>query len=223
MGNRLSAFPARIGSVDIAVNLVESYLRLSGYLTLSEFEVQRRSDTGGFETVTDVDIMALRLPGDVFAGDPHEGEDCRLLLIDDPVLALERDLIDVILGEVKQGEAQFNPGIRRHEVLHTVLRRVEWLYEEPLPKIVGALQERDLYRGPARGGGEIRARLVAFGRSRHCDLHTISHTHIVETMLAYLSGLDEAFRPVQFRDPAPAMLSLLHKVGFQIRKDDGGA
>ena len=52
--------------VDIAVNLVESYLRMSGYLTLSEFEVQRRTDIG-YEAVTDVDIMALRLPGDVYA------------------------------------------------------------------------------------------------------------------------------------------------------------
>ena len=203
------------------MDLVESYLRLSGYLTLSEFEVQRRGDGGGFETVTDVDVMALRLPGDVVAGDPHQGEDCRQLLIEDPVLELGPDLIDVIIGEVKQGEAQFNPGIRRHEVLHTVLRRVGWLFGEPLDRVVEVLQDRDGYRGPARGGGEIRARLVAFGRSAHCDLHTISHTHVIETMLSYFSGLDDAFRPVQFRDPAPAMLSLLHKAGFEIRKDPG--
>ena len=108
--------------MDIAVNLVENYLRLNGYLTLSEFEVQRRSASGGYETVTDVDIMALRLPGDTSAGDPHDADECHLLLINDPLLELREDLIDVIIGEVKQGEAEWNPGIRSHEALHSMLR-----------------------------------------------------------------------------------------------------
>ncbi len=38
--------------MDIAVNLVESYLRLNGYMTLSEFEVQARRGYGGFDTIT---------------------------------------------------------------------------------------------------------------------------------------------------------------------------
>lgn len=205
--------------MDIAVNLVESYLRLAGYLTLSEFEVQRRAESG-FETVTDVDIMALRLPGDVYAGDPHAGEDRRLLLIDDPVLALEDDLVDVIIGEVKQGEAELNPGIRSHEALHTMLRRIEWLYADPLGLVVEEVGERAICRSGARGGGEIRTRLVAFGRAPASDLHTISHTHIVGTILGFLGGLEEAFRPVQFRDPAPAMLALLMKTGFDVSKEE---
>lgn len=205
--------------MDIAVNLVESYLRLNGYLTLSEFEVQRRAASGVFETITDVDIMALRLPGPQYAGDPHRDRDCRMLLVDDPVLELGDDLIDVIVGEVKQGEAHFNPGIRRHEVLHSVIRRVEWLYGEPIPDVVAALQEGLMRMSPARGGGEVRTRLVAFGRSPRSDLHTISLSHMVETILEFFSGLDEAFKPVQFRDPAPAMLSLLLKAGFDVSRE----
>lgn len=205
--------------MDIAVNLVESYLRLSGYLTLSEFEVQRRVESG-FETVTDVDIMALRLPGDVYAGDPHGGEDCRLLLLQDPVLQLEADMTDVIIGEVKQGAAEFNTGIRSHVVLHSMLRRVGWLYDEPLDDVVDALQDDLLRVSPARGGGTIRTPAMAFGRSPHCDLHTISHTHIVETLLGFFEGTGDAFKPVQFRDPAPAMLSLLLKTGFEVSKEN---
>jgi hypothetical protein len=204
--------------MDIAVNLVESYLRLNGYLTLSEFEVQGRSASGGFETITDVDIVALRLPGPQFAGDPHGGEDCGLLLIDDPLLELSDDLIDVIVGEVKQGEAHFNPGIRRHEVLHSVLHRVEWLYGEAIGDVVAALKEGLIRESPARAGGQVRTRLVAFGRSESSDLHTISHTHMIRTILEFFSGLDEAFKSVQFRDPAPAMLSLLLKTGFDVTK-----
>jgi hypothetical protein len=59
---------------------------------------------------------------------------------------------------------------------------------------------------------------VAFGRSAGSDLHTISHTHMVRTILTFFSGLDDAFKPVQFHDPAPAMLSLLLKAGFEVSK-----
>ncbi len=205
--------------MDIAVNLVESYLRLNGYLTLSEFEVQAPAPGGGFLTITDIDIMAMRLPGDQHTADSGEDPHSRLMLIDDPVLELDGDLIDVIVGEVKQGEAEFNPGIRRRDVLHSMLHRVEWLYEEPLRTVIDALAHHSVRVGPARGGGRIRTRLVAFGRSRVNDLHTISHTHMVETLIGFFEQLDEAFRPVQFRDPAPAMLALLHKTGFEVAKD----
>ena len=206
--------------MDIAVNLVETYLRLNGYLTLSEFEVQARSDEGHFETVTDVDIMGIRLPGDIFVGDPHDERDSRLLLVDDPALELSADQVDIIIGEVKQGPAQFNPGIRRHDVLHSLLQRVAWLFAEGVDPVVDGLQDTNLSIVPARGGGTIRTRLVAFGRSDGVDLHTITHTHMVETLLGFFGGLDDAFRPANFADPAPAMLSLLLKTGFEVSKDD---
>ncbi|MEE9299341.1 MAG: hypothetical protein V3V29_09935 [Acidimicrobiia bacterium] len=205
--------------MDIAVNLVESYLRLNGYLTLSEFEVQARREDGGFDTITDIDIMAIRFPGDVYAGDPHDEADTRLLLLDDPVLQLREGQIDIIIGEVKQGEAEFNPGIRRHKVLHSILRRVEWLFDMGIDRIVDDLGDRQVCEVPARGGGTVRVRLVAFGRADESNLHTITHTHMVETLLGFFSGLDDAFRPVQFRDPAPAMLSLLLKTGFDVKKN----
>ncbi len=207
--------------MDIAVNLVESYLRLTGYLTLSEFEVQARRDDGGFDTITDIDIMGIRFPGPIYVGDPHGGNDSHLLLLDDPALLLEEGQIDVIVGEVKQGAAEFNPGIRRHEVLHSVLRRVEWLFDAGIDQIVDDLGTRQLCEAPARGGGTIRVRLVAFGRGPETNLHTITHTHIVETLLRFMTGTENAFRPVQFRDPAPAMLSLLLKTGFELSKDPG--
>jgi len=205
--------------MDIAVNLVETYLRLNGYLTLSEFEIQARSTEGTFETITDIDIMGIRFPGAVFAGDPHDDVEARLLLLADPVLQLEEDQIDVIIGEVKQGEAQFNAGIRRHEVLHSILRRVEWLFDGDLGRIVDDMAETNMCVAPARGGGEVRTRLVAFGRAPESGLHTITHTHMVETLMGFFSGHDDAFRPVQFRDPAPAMLSLLLKTGFEVKKE----
>lgn len=204
--------------MDIAVNLVESYLRLNGYLTLSEFEVQARNDRGEFESVTDVDIAGIRFPGSVYAGDPH-GPDAAMLAIEDPALELEDGVIDVIIGEVKQGLAEFNPGLRRHEVLHSVLRRMAWLFDSDIEAVVHDLMAGSLCRAPARGGGTIRVRLVAFGRSNVTNLHTIGHAHVVSTMMGFLSGLDSAFHPVQFSAPAPAMLNLLLKTGFTIARE----
>ena len=200
--------------MDIAVNLVENYLRLNGYLMLSEFEITRQRADGHFETVTDVDVMAMRFPGRAVTDD----DGCQLLSIDDPALELADDMVDVIIGEVKQGAAEFNPGIRSHEALHSMLRRVEWLYDVPLADVIAAVQQYSIHVGPGNGRGTIRTRLVAFGRTDSVDLHTISHSHIVTTLIGFFDRLGEAFRPMQFREPAPALLSLLTKAGFELTR-----
>lgn len=204
--------------MDIAVNLIENYLRLTGYLTLSEFEVQRRDAEGAFKTVTDIDIMAVRMPGEIYLGDPHRESDAQLLLIEDEVLRLEDDCLDVIIGEVKQGAAELNPGIKDHGVLHSMLRRVEWTYAEPIGNVIEGLQQEMVHYAPGRGGGTVRTRLVAFGRSDHNDLNTISHSHVVTTMLRFFEEHEDAFKPIQFKEPAPAFLRLLLKSGFDIRR-----
>jgi len=205
--------------MDIAVNLVESYLRLNGYLTLSEFEIQARGANGSYETVTDVDIVGVRFPGDFDVADDHE--DCRMLEIIDPALQLRSDMIDVILGEVKQGDAQFNPGLKRHEVLHSVLQRLEWAYGAPIAGVVNDLQVRGFSETPAcSGAGTVRTRLVAFGRSPTTDLHTISLSHIFQTMVDYFHEMEDVLRPAQFKDPAPALLKLLVKTGFEVTKPE---
>lgn len=209
--------------MDVAVNLVETYLRLNGYLTLSEFEVQRQMKSGLYETVTDVDVVALRFPGDVFAADTHlgggDGEPCRMLLIQDDVLELEEDTIDVIVGEVKQGEAVFNPGLTRHEVLHTVLQRFAWIYEDGLGPVMEQLATDGISRVPARSGGTVRTRLVAFGRADASNLNTITLTHLFNEMVGFMDEFDDVLRPAQFKEPVPALLRLLSKTGFSVTKD----
>jgi hypothetical protein len=207
--------------MDIAVNLVENYLRLTGYMTLSEFEVQRRDTDGRFKSVTDIDIMGIRFPGDIYLGDPHQPADYEMLLIDDPVLDHEENTIDVIVGEVKQGQAEFNPGIKDYGVLHSMLRRVEWIYDVGVNEVIDGLQRQGLHRAPSKGGASVRTRLVAFGRSSHSNLNTISISHIVTTMLEFFEKHEDAFRPIQFREPAPALLSLLLKSGFDVNKTRG--
>jgi hypothetical protein len=140
------------------------------------------------------------------------------LLIDDPALELEEDCVDLIIGEVKQGEATINPGLYDYRVLHAVLRRVEWLFDDDLDAVVEGLQGDGIHRSQARGGGTIRTRIVAFGRAPRTSLNVISHTHVVQTMLGFFEQFEEAIRPIQYRDPAPALLRFLTKTGFEVTK-----
>lgn len=204
--------------MDIAVNLVESYLRLTGYLTVSEFEIQGRAEDGSFATITDVDVVGFRSPGPVYLGDPHGDDESRLVLIEDPALQLDDRSIDIVIGEVKQGTAEFNPGLKDHRVLHSVLRRFASLYDTPIEDAVIGLQQAGIHVSPARGGGLVRARLVAFGRADENSVNTIGIGHVVETLLRFFETHDDAFRPVQFKEPAVALLRLLQKVGFEIHR-----
>ena len=208
--------------MDIAVNLVESYLRLNGYLTLSEFEIQQRSGDGTWDTVTDVDMVGVRFPGPVYAADAHTDDDTRFLLIEDAALQLEEDCVDVIVGEVKQGEAVFNPGLTSHAALHTVLNRFAWLYPQGVGPVVKDLQKKGISLVPSpRGGshdGGVRTRLVAFGRSPSVDLHTISLSHIFEVLTNHLHDYEDVLRSAQFKDPAAGLLHLLSKIGFKVEK-----
>lgn len=208
------------GRMDVAVNLVESYLRLNGYLTLSEFEIQAKAKDGTYKTLTDVDMVAVRFPGDIFAADSHDEAESRMLLIHDPELRLEEDQIDVIIGEVKQGDAVFNPGLTAHQVLHTVIQRVAWVYGVNLESVVREVERNGVSVDPSCDGATVRTRLVAFGRSPETDLHTISLSHIVEQMTGFMTDFDDVLRSANFKDPASALLRLLSKTGFTISKTD---
>lgn len=206
---------ATITDMDVAVNLVESYLRLNGYLTLSEIEVQARNDIGTFDTLTDVDIVGFRFPGDTHVAETKIGDD-HLLLIADDALDLSDNRIDVIIGEVKQGEAVFNPSLSRREVLRSVLRRMQWVYAEGIEGVVERLAQGGISFDPARGGGEIRTRMVAFGQSVGRGPHTIPIGHVIESLVGFMERYDDVLRSAQFREPAPALIRLLVKAGFKV-------
>ena len=206
-----------MAAMDIAVDLTESFLRLAGYLTLTEFEVQQHVGAGRYETVTDIDILGVRFPGADTLAEQYKGPEADMLLLDDPGLRLEEDRVDVIIGEVKQGPAEFNPGLKKRGVLESVLRRLEWLYGESCLHVVNQLLRKGVSYSPGRGElGRIRTRLVAFGRSPRNDLHTISLDHMIGAMTSYFSKHEDALRPIQFRDPVPALLRLMLKTGMEI-------
>ncbi|MFQ5522889.1 MAG: hypothetical protein ACE5F5_04855 [Acidimicrobiia bacterium] len=206
--------------MDTAVALVEIYLRLNGYLTLSEWQIQTLSESGQWQTLTDVDILGLRFPGDIYLVDLHDPEQREAMRMTGELLTLVEDTVDVIVGEVKEGEAVFNPAVSHHQTLHTALHRLAWLYGEgDLEKIVEDLGAHGVCYTPARGGGTIRTRLVAFGRAPEVTLNTVPIGRILKRLTAIFETHDKVLRSMRFSNPAAATLNLLHKTGFRISRD----
>ena len=206
--------------MDVAVDLVEVFLRLNGYLTLSEWHILTENQRGDWEMLTDVDILGVRFPGQILIADVHDPEEAERLEMPGSVLHLEEDTVDVIIGEVKQGEAVFNPSLTTHKTLHTVLHRLQWLYTgKDLGEVVADLRDRGVCYTPARGGGRVRTRLVAFGQAQSAALNVVPIGIILERVAATLDDHEDILRSVLFASPSAATLKLAHKMGFRFSRD----
>lgn len=205
--------------MDAANALVEVYLRVNGYLTLSEWQIQARNRHGQWDTLTDVDIFGIRFPGPVYLADSHDPQVQDTLRVAGELLLLEPGTIDVIVGEVKEGEAVYNPSLTRHETLHTVLHRLGWLYPDGLADIVAALVESGTARSRAPGDGLVRTRLVAFGQAAAVTENTIPIGRILENAVALLDTHVDLLRSAQLSNPVAATLKLLHKSGLGVTRE----
>jgi hypothetical protein len=197
--------------MDSAVGLVQTYLRVNGYFTVVEYPVVELR--GGFRAATDLDILAFRFPG---AGRliPGEGGSGRRLhppFTTDPVLGVPDGRADMLIGEVKEGEAKFNRGGRRAEVVAAALARFGCCPGEAAESVA-----KDLLRsGTASTSHDHTVRLVAFGSvadsSGAAPYGRIPLGHV----LRYLEGWMEEHWPVlrhtQLKDPVLSFLATLVK------------
>ena len=206
--------------MDVAVDLVEVFLRLNGYLTLSEWHILGENARGDWETLTDVDILGVRFPGQVLIADTHDPEEAAKLEVPGMILRLEEETVDVIIGEVKQGDAVFNPSLKTHRTLHTTLHRLKWLYDGPdLERVVGDLKEKGVCYTPAPGGGQVRTRLVAFGQAEEPTVNQVPIGLVLERVAQTLEEHEDVLRSVLFASPSAATLKLLRKTGFRLSRD----
>lgn len=206
-----------------ATSLVESYLRLNGYFTVTEFQVQhpKPGEPGAFETATDVDILAVRLPWAartvVRAKKRGKGKREEILLGEDPALGVKRNMMDILIGEVKEGEAELNRRLTSAGVLYTVLRRTGCTPERQ----VAAVAERLRRNGEAvtrRAGVACRVRLASFcGYVEEPPAPArlvITLDHAFRFIEERLAEYQEVLRSAQFADPTLGMLKLMRKVGI---------
>jgi hypothetical protein len=166
---------------DPAVGVACAYLRINGYFTLTEFDVHERT-ADGYRAVTDIDIIAVRLPSGPgtsrYAGRRPKVE-AGIITSLDPAFDVAERLADIVFAEVKQGEARFNPGLHTPAALHAGLRRVGGDLGAPIDEVVDALLDH------ARG---LLPDVVALRRRIH--RHPELGLDLPETQRAVLDALD---------------------------------
>jgi len=196
--------------VDHAVALVQAYLHVNGYFTVTEYPVIEAMKKG-YQTSTDLDILAFRFPGAgrlVPRKDDNAGED-RQLFAPDPDLGVSGDNADMIIGEVKEGRAELNRGARNPAVLRAALARFGCCQGGHVSKIVDQL----LHQGVSTTESGHRVRLLAFGSQvePHSGYAVISLKHVLSYLTDYLREHWEILHHAQFKHPAFGFLVTLEK------------
>lgn len=205
--------------MDTAVALVQAYLNTNGYFTVVEYPVLESSRHGPARSVTDLDVLAVR-----FAGSGHEviRRDGRhpisgQMFATDPALGCSSDRPDMIVGEVKEGAARFNPATRNPEVLQIALARFGCCHAKDASELTRTL----LARGRVDAPSGHTLRMVAFGSVSDTGTdghwHTVPMAHVVNFLRGYLHEHWDVLRHAQIKDPTIGLLALLEKWGVRNR------
>jgi hypothetical protein len=189
--------------MDHAVAVVEAYLRVNGYLTVAEYPVLDAPRHGPAQTVTDLDILAIRLAAH---GPQAEGRP-----VIDPVLGASPDRPDMIVGEVKEGAPRINRALREPRALQAALTRFGCCTAEESDDVVRRLLQRGHVITPA--GHAIR--VVVFGNPRGSATtgrwHAVSLDHVLSYLQAHLRSHWDQVGHSQIKDSTLGLLALMEK------------
>ena len=198
--------------MDNAVALVQAYLNLNGYFTVTEYPVIEAMKEH-YRVATDLDILALRFPGAerLVPTRGRKSTNGVEVFAPDPVLGDLSEHADMIIGEVKEGHAELNRGATDPNVLRAVLTRFGCCPVEEVPQAVKAL----LQRGSTITPCGHRVRMIAFGsvtgpRGNH-KYEVISLGHVVSFLQDYIRQHWEVLRHAQFKDSTFGFLLTLEK------------
>jgi hypothetical protein len=194
--------------MDTAVALVETYLRLNGYFTVTEFPILKADRFGGVHSATDIDVLACRFANPVGMTGVGRGEKAVNWI--DPALALGADTVDMIIGEVKEGRPRLNDAIQNQSVIAAALVRFGCCDEPQALSIASAL----LKHGSATTQCGHRVRMVAFGTGPaygrdHCKVITLEHIRVF--LQAFIRENWDVLSHAQFKDEVLGLLVLLEK------------
>ena len=198
--------------MDNAVALVQAYLHLNGYFTVTEYPVLEAMEGSSHRMATDVDVLAFRLPkagGLVTAGDRRRSESSSRSPVDAD-LDVPEDRADLIIAEVKEGRAELNRGATNPDVLAAVLLRFGRIAVEDLESSVESLRRS----GEARLSERAQVRLMAFGKSGESvsNYKVVTLGHVLESLERHLQDHWDVLKHAQIRDPAVGFLATLAKV-----------
>lgn len=198
-------------TVDNSVALVQAYLRVNGYFTVTEYPIIAARGEGQYRTATDLDVLAFRFPnaGRLVPG-RRAGADEDHFSVDE-ALKTSTEHADMLIGEVKEGRAELNEAVSDPAVLRAVLVGFGCCSREESPRIAEALIRDGSALLPS--GHRIRTAIFASvvsggGHSRHL---VISLGHILQFLRAYISEHWEVLRHSDAKDPAFGFLMTVAK------------
>ncbi|GIT99113.1 hypothetical protein [Sulfurovum sp. TSL1] len=195
--------------MDNAVAIVEAYLYINGYFTVTEYPVIEAVEEGGYRMVTDLDVLALRFPG---AGRLIPGKrGLETIFATDQKLACSTDHTEMIVAEVKEGRAEINQNAKDPIVLRTMLTRFGCCPASDVDQVVRSL----LRTGETTTQAGHRIRLMAFGsimpEKKTKGYKIILLKHVVRFLQEYLKEHWDILRHGQFKHPAFGFLVTLEK------------
>ena len=195
--------------MDNAVALVQAYLHVNGYFTVTEYPVIEAMRSGGYQMATDLDILAFRFPG---AGRLVLGQGGReTMCAPDPELGCPDDKADMIIGEVKEGRAEINRSAKDPAVLRAALTRFGCCPASRAESVVQKL----LHQGHTETPAGHRVRLVAFGATVDSTeargYQVVSLGHAVRYLQEHLGQHWEILRHAHFKSSAFGFLLMMEK------------
>lgn len=203
--------------MNAGVSLVQAYLGINGYLTVAESPVIRGRKGGGYQELTDLDLLGVRFPDArhvVARGRPGPVDDLHLEV--DRDLAPAAGAVDVIIAEVKEGKARMNDAARHRDVLYTALARIGCVPPSHMDRTIADLQGRGEARvGPGDGTVPSRIRLVAFGdgaSGKRNGYTVVSLEHVARFVHRHLERYHDVLNPADLADPVLGLLHLLRKL-----------
>lgn len=200
--------------MDNSVALVQAYLRMNGYFTVTEYPVIEAVANGGYRSATDLDILAFRFPraGHLIPGHGGSSRGDRVLAAPfDATIGGREDEPDMLIGEVKEGRAELNAAATDPAVLRAVFVRFGCCPSDQVDALVATL----LREGEVKTHCGHRARLVAFGAlppsGSSPGFHVVLLDHVVEYLQGYLRDHWDVLHHACFKDPAVGFLVTLEK------------
>ena len=197
--------------MDNAVALVNSYLRLNGYFTVTEYPIMTATGRSPARTLTDIDVLAFRFPGAGIRS--AKGRRSTLVLSGhqtDPALEVPSGA-DMLVGEVKEGRAVLNAGATNPLVLTEALVRFGCCDPEEAGRVVENLIRNG--NSPLRSGHNIR--MVAFGSTKDPSVPgnytRISLGDVLGFLKQHITEHWEILRHADTKDPAFGFLMTIEK------------
>lgn len=197
--------------MDSAVALVQAYLRINGYFTVTEYPVIAARRDGTYRTATDLDVLAFRFPkaGRLVPGRRPGLDDDQILL--DAALGVPSDHADMLVGEVKEGRAELNDAANDPSVLRAVLASFGCCSREEADAVAAHLLRSGRVTLP--NGHTVRTAILASvtaGADTRRHL-VISLSHVVSFLREYLATHWELLRHSDHKDPAFGFLMTIAK------------